>query len=90
MKKAQGTQLKMFESENTILKEGKVGKNISSDIKSRRLKIQYGNYANSYRRFAVIRLAGHWLSKFDFHVGDIIHLQIVKGSIGITKVTPEN
>ena len=85
-KTAQGIQLNMFEAEDTTVSLVKVGDNKSSNLNTRRLKIQYGNYANSYRRFAVIKLAGHWLSDFDFHIGDSIELRPEKGEIRILKV----
>ena len=84
-----GFQLKMFESKNTNGREVKIGNSISPNVKTRRLKTQYGNYANSYRRFPVIRLAGHWLSTFNFQIGEVIELQVEKDHIQITKVNKD-
>ena len=76
----------MFENENSNSREVGIDNSSSLNVKTRRLKIQYGNYANSYRRFPAIRLAGHWLSTFNFQIGDVIELQIKKGHIHISKV----
>lgn len=81
-----GVQLTIFESENSKVKESKLKEvGVNDKVKIRRLKIQYGNYANSYRRFPVIRLAGHWLSNMDFQIGDSIEIKIEKGQLLILK-----
>jgi type I toxin-antitoxin system toxin SymE len=74
-----GQQLDIFES-------AKEDSNGISDIKIRRLKIQYGHYHNSYHRHPVIRLAGKWLAGVDFKIDDTIEVAAEKGRIIITKV----
>jgi hypothetical protein len=87
MKRASdGIQLTIFEPENLKVKEFSLTEvEVNGKVKIRRLKIQYANYTNSYRRFPVIRLAGHWLSEFDFQIGDSIEIQMEKGQLLISK-----
>lgn len=79
----------MFESPEAIRQDSKYCRNKKSSRvkKTRRLKIQYGTYAGRYRRFPVIRLAGHWLRAFDFQIGDFIELHTEKGVLRITTVS---
>ena len=81
-------QLDIFKPEevNKRPDTGKVTEDIKSEIRRRRLKIQYGHYNNSRRNHPVIRLAGCWLRNFHFQIGDSVEVEITKGHISITKV----
>lgn len=52
-------------------------------------KVQYSHYNKSYEQHPVIRLAGNYLDRMDFKIGDAIEVQIEKGYILITKVTSQ-
>jgi hypothetical protein len=77
------TQLVLFEPESSYAKT--VDSKKESDVKTRRFKIQYGHYRDSFKRHPVLRLAGRWLSNYGFQIGDSVTLQIEKGQIHISK-----
>ena len=56
-----------------------------SENKKRTLKVYYGYHSNSCKRHPVIRLAGKYLLKLNFKVGDSIELKMESGRIVITK-----
>jgi hypothetical protein len=56
---------------------------------TRRLKVYYGHHSNSYKPHPYIRLAGKYLTMFDFKIGDFIELDLDDGLIIITRVRPE-
>ena len=55
-------------------------------ITKRRLKVYYGHHSNSYGQHPVIRLAGKYLSKLDFKIGDTVEITMELGRISITKL----
>jgi hypothetical protein len=55
----------------------------------RRLKVYYGHHSNSYTQHPVIRLAGKYLSKLDFKIGDTVEIVMELGRISITKLPKE-
>ena len=58
-----------------------------STTKTRRLKVYYGHHANSFKPHPFIRLAGKYLSVFDFKIGDEVEVMIEAGRIVITKLS---
>lgn len=57
-----------------------------SDLDScRRLKICYAYYPKARRKHPMLRLKGHYLSKFGFHVGDTVEIHITQNQITIQK-----
>ena len=93
-RRVNGTQLKLFGTEKVGNKQDGLGKQASENnsiakVKPRRLKIQYGQYQGRYKHHPVIRLAGQWLSKFDFQVGDYVDIKIEKGHMCISKIQAE-
>jgi len=77
-----GVQLELFESRKITAEHTDLRKKSDG---TRTLKIQYGHYPDSYKRHPVIRLAGCWLSNYDFQIGDSVILQMEKGQIHISK-----
>lgn len=59
----------------------------NNPVKKRRLKIYYGHHSNSYKQHPVIRIAGKYLSPFDFKIGDQVEVTLEAGRILITKTT---
>ncbi len=55
--------------------------------KKRKLKVYYGHHSNSYKQHPVIRLAGHYLTKFDFKIGDMVEIIGENQKITITKLS---
>jgi hypothetical protein len=62
---------------------------MNTETKKRRLKVYYGHHGNSYRQHPVIRLAGKYLSKLDFKIGDTVEITMELGRISITKLPTE-
>ena len=58
-------------------------------IKKRRLKVYYGHHSHTYRPHPVIHLAGKYLSKLDFEIGDTIEISMELGRISIVKLPKE-
>ena len=85
-----GTQLNMFELAEPVHDKAASKGQIHAMVKIRKLKIQYGQYQGSHRRHPVIRLAGQWLSKLDFKIGDSVLIETVKGHLHISKSFAEN
>jgi antitoxin component of MazEF toxin-antitoxin module len=56
--------------------------------KTRRLKVYYRHHGNSNEPHPFIRLAGKYLSGFNFEIGDNVEVAIEAGRIVITKVQP--
>jgi hypothetical protein len=54
----------------------------------RKLKVYYGYTGRKYRKVPVIRLAGVYLSKAGFKIGDIIHINFEAGEIHISIDSP--
>lgn len=54
--------------------------------RKRKLKVYYGHHGNSYKQHPVIRLAGQYLSKLDFKIGDIVEITEENQKITITKL----
>ena len=55
----------------------------------RKLKVCYGFHYQSNKKHPLINLAGHYLSQFDFHVGDFVEVTIDRGQIVIRKVSTQ-
>jgi hypothetical protein len=62
---------------------------MNTSITKRRLKVYYGHHGNSYRQHPVIRLAGKYLSKLDFKIGDTVEITMELGRISIEKLPTE-
>ena len=60
-----------------------------SGSKKRTLTVYYGYHSNSYKRHPVIRLAGKYLSKLDFKIGDKIEITMEQNHILISKMQQE-
>jgi hypothetical protein len=58
-------------------------------VKTRRLKVYYANHSNSNKPHPFIRLAGKYLSLFDFKIGDVVEINMEQGQISITKLHKE-
>ena len=56
---------------------------------TRRLKVYYGHHSNSYKQHPVIRLAGKYLTKLDFKIGDMVEITLEQGRISIVKLPNE-
>jgi hypothetical protein len=54
---------------------------------TRKLKVCYSIYQYSTKPHPLINVAGHYLSKFDFKVGDFVEMTIGKGKIVIKKTS---
>ena len=52
----------------------------------RLLKVYY-THTPPYQKFPKIRIAGKYLTHFDFEIGDTIEVKIEMGKITITKVS---
>ena len=50
------------------------------------LKVSYGYYIASRKKYPLINLAGLYLATFDFHVGDRVKVEISRGKLVITKI----
>ena len=61
-----------------------------SNKNTRRLKVYYGHHGSPYERHPVIRLAGKYLSAWDFKIGDKVEITIAEDQIVITKVKSNN
>jgi hypothetical protein len=57
-----------------------------SGINKRTLTVYYGYHGRAYKRHPVIRLAGEYLSKLDFKIGDKIEITMEHNLILINKV----
>ena len=56
----------------------------------RQLKVYYGHHGTSRKPHPFIRLAGKYLSQFDFKIGDNVEITMAIGRITITnKKIPE-
>jgi hypothetical protein len=53
---------------------------------TRRLKVYYGHHSNSNKPHPYIRLAGKYLTLFDFKIGDSVEVTMNEGSIVISKL----
>ena len=53
--------------------------------KIRRLKVYYAHHGNYYTRHPVIRIAGKYLSKVGFKIGDHVEIMMEENRITITK-----
>ena len=54
---------------------------------SKRLLKVYYRYSPPQGRFPKIRIAGKYLTEFDFEIGDTIEVKVEMGRITITKVS---
>ena len=59
---------------------------MNEQTKKRRLKVYYGYHCHSYKQHPVIHLAGKYLSKLDFVIGDTIEISMEPGRISIVKL----
>ena len=50
------------------------------------LKVSYGFYVSSRKRYPLINLAGLYLATFGFQVGDRVRVEIENGKLTITKI----
>ena len=55
---------------------------------TRRLKVYYAHHSNSYTPHPVIRLAGKYLTAFDFKIGDMVEITMEENQIVISKILP--
>jgi len=53
---------------------------------TRRLKVYYGHHGNSRKAHPYIRLAGKYLEKFDFKIGDEVEITMEANCIFISKL----
>ena len=50
-------------------------------------KVQYGRYENKAAKpHPVIRIAGQYLEKFGFNIGDVVEVEIADGRIMVRKL----
>lgn len=63
-----------------------MGSNKKIGQSTRILKVSYGYYISSRKKYPLINLAGLYLSAFDFKVGDRVKVEISKGQLLITKI----
>lgn len=50
------------------------------------LKVSYGYYISTRRKYPLINLAGLYLTAFDFQVGDRVKVEITNRKLTITKI----
>lgn len=55
----------------------------------RKQKVYYQHYGDWGQTHPLIRIAGQYLKKFDFNVGDTIEIDVDVGCIYIRKVLPK-
>ena len=61
----------------------------SNETKIRKLKVYYAHHGSTSKQHPFIRLAGKYLSQFDFKIGDEVELSMEAGKIVITKLRKE-
>lgn len=52
---------------------------------NRKLKVYQGHHSGSYKPQPYIRLCGEYLRQMNFHIGDVVEIQIEHSKIVITK-----
>lgn len=62
---------------------------MNGETNKRLLKVYYGHHNNSYKQHPVIRLAGQYLSKADFKIGDKVEITLTENLIVISKIQPK-
>ncbi len=50
------------------------------------LKVSYGYYVASRKKYPLINLAGLYLKTFNFQIGDRVKVEIAEGTLTITKI----
>lgn len=66
-----------------------MGKKQDTKQSTKILKVSYGYYISSRKKYPLINLAGLYLATFDFKVGDRVKVEITKGKPLITKIESE-
>lgn len=59
---------------------------MKDETNTRRLKVYYAHYGNKKKQHPYIRLAGFYLSGFNFKIGDKVEVTIEQDHISITKI----
>ena len=57
---------------------------------TRKLKVYYGHHGPPYKQHPVIRIAGNYLAKLGFKVGDEIEVSMEANVLTVRKVIKQN